>query len=96
VNDRSFFFSNVSDTHTTLRARYRAHPEKAVSRKVARTSSSRVPATDPFHGEVEIGSGYGASLRFGLDRSVGGLHDLPNPGDLLCAALRRARTGRSG
>ena len=48
---------------------------------------------DPFHGEVEIGDGHGASLRFGLDRSVGGLHDAPNPGDLLCAALAACEDG---
>ena len=26
-------------------------------------------------------------MRFGIHRAVGGDHDLPNPGDLLCAAL---------
>jgi uncharacterized OsmC-like protein len=36
---------------------------------------------------VHIGDGYGVSQRLGIDRAVGGDHDLPNPGDLLCAAL---------
>ena len=36
---------------------------------------------------VEIGKGYGISQRLGIDRLVGGDHDLPNPADLLCAAL---------
>jgi len=65
----------------------------ALTRKTARTSAARIPAGDPFHGEVEIGDGHGASLRFGLDRSVGGLHDAPNPGDLLCAALAACEDG---
>lgn len=32
-------------------------------------------------------------MRFGLDRHVGGLHDLPNPGDLLCAAVAACEDG---
>ena len=55
--------------------------------------SVEVPATDPFHGEVEVGSGYGTSLRYGLDRYIGGLHDAPSPGDLLCAALAACADG---
>jgi uncharacterized OsmC-like protein len=81
------------ERHASLRSLYRATPTRALSRKVARTSASDVPATDPFHGEVEVGRGYGSSLRFGLDRAVGGLHDLPNPGDLLCAALAACEDG---
>lgn len=30
---------------------------------------------------------------WGLDRHVGGLHDAPNPGDLLCAALAACEDG---
>jgi uncharacterized OsmC-like protein len=52
-----------------------------------------VASSDPFHGEVEVGDGYGTSLRFGLDRYIGGLHDAPNPGDLLCAALAACQDG---
>jgi uncharacterized OsmC-like protein len=52
-----------------------------------------VSAGDPFHGEVEIGRGYGVKMRFGLDGHVGGLDDLPNPGDLLCAALAACEDG---
>ena len=42
---------------------------------------------DPFHGTVTAGDSPDASWDFGLHRAVGGDHDLPNPGDLLCAAL---------
>jgi uncharacterized OsmC-like protein len=62
-------------------------------RKSVRTSAARVAASDPFHGEVEIGHGYGTSLRFGLDRQIGGLHDAPNPGDPLGAALAACQDG---
>ena len=55
--------------------------------------SARIAADDPFHGEVEIGDGYGSFLDFGLDRYVGGLHDAPNPGDLMCAALATCTDG---
>jgi uncharacterized OsmC-like protein len=79
--------SLVADRQAPLRALYAESPQRARTRKAARTSSASVPASDPFHGEVEVGSGYGASLRFGVDRWIGGLHDAPNPGDLLCAAL---------
>jgi uncharacterized OsmC-like protein len=42
---------------------------------------------DPFHGTVVPNHGSGEGLRFGIHSAVGGDHDLPNPGDLLCAGL---------
>lgn len=43
---------------------------------------------DPFHGTVEPGSrDYGVAWEFGIHEAVGGFHDAPNPGDVLCAAL---------
>ncbi len=85
--------SIVSVRQAPLRRLYADHPREALTTKTARTSAARVPASDPFHGEVEIGEGHGTSLRFGLDRHVGGLHDAPNPGDLLCAALAACADG---
>jgi uncharacterized OsmC-like protein len=79
--------------HRHLRALYGERPEEAISSKWARTSSSRVPAGDPVHGEVEVGRGYGTSLAYALDEKVGGLGDAPNPGDLLCAALAACEDG---
>ncbi len=43
---------------------------------------------DPVHVRGVPGSrDYGVALEVGLHRAVGGLHDAPNPGDLLCLAL---------
>lgn len=86
--------SEVLERQAPLRAEYSRDPKRAVTRKWARASSGNgAPASDPFHGEVEIGDGYGVSIRYGLDRYVGGLHDLPNPGDMLCAALAACMDG---
>jgi uncharacterized OsmC-like protein len=41
---------------------------------------------DPFHGSVVPANASGP-IQFGIHRAVGGDHDLPNPGDLLAAAL---------
>ncbi len=85
--------SLVAEKQAPLRSAYTQDPAQALTRKHALTSASRIPPTDPFHGEVEVGRGYGVSLRYGLDRYVGGLHDLPNPGDILCAALAACQDG---
>ncbi len=85
--------SVVAEKQAPLRSSYTQDPAEALTRKHARTSASRISPTDPFHGEVEIGRGYGTSLQYGLDRYVGGLHDLPNPGDILCAALAACQDG---
>lgn len=84
---------SVAERQRPLRALYADRPEEAVTHKWARTVTSGDPAHDPFHGEVEIGQGYGVSVRYGLDRHIGGLHDRPNPGDLLCAALAACGDG---
>jgi uncharacterized OsmC-like protein len=85
--------SVVARRQAPLRTLYDESPQAALTRKTARTSAARLAASDPFHGEVEVGQGYGTWVRFGLDRHVGGLHDAPNPGDLLCAALAACEDG---
>jgi uncharacterized OsmC-like protein len=85
--------ADVQQRHQQLLAQYREHPLDAVTSKWACTSSELVTPDDPHHGEVEIGRGYGVTFRYGIDRYVGGLHDLPNPGDLLCAALAACLDG---
>jgi uncharacterized OsmC-like protein len=77
--------SLVADRQAPLRRAYLEDPNSAVSTKWAATGAGG--ATDAFHSLVEIGKGYGVSQRLGIDRMVGGDHDLPNPADLLCAAL---------
>jgi uncharacterized OsmC-like protein len=79
--------SVVRSRQAPLKAAFRERPQEALTRKWAATSAREVPVTDPFHGEVEVGAGYGTLVRYGIDHAVGGLHDQPNPGDLLCAAL---------
>lgn len=69
-----------------LRARYRDEPGEALITDRARTTGGA--ALDAFHGEIVPGSeDYGVLWKFGIHRAIGGDHDLPNPGDLLCAAL---------
>lgn len=84
---------DVREVHKDLRALYGERPGEAISSKWARTSSSRIPAGEPLHGEVDVGRGYGVSLDYALDEKVGGLGDGPNPGDLLCAALAACEDG---
>jgi uncharacterized OsmC-like protein len=69
-----------------LRARYKEVPQEALITDRARTRGG--VETDPFHGSVVPGSKeYGIVWPFGVHEAVGGYHDGPNPGDLLCAAL---------
>ncbi len=67
-----------------LRVSYREQPEKALIGKRARTEFRR--DSDALHGTVVPGD-YGVRWSYGIDRAVGGLHDAPNPAEMLCAAL---------
>lgn len=83
--------SAVRERYAQLRKTYEAHPETAMIHKSAHT----VPAdgSDPFHPVVVPDNvaapsrPYRASWRTGIDQAVGGLHDAPNPGEMLCGAL---------
>jgi uncharacterized OsmC-like protein len=77
--------SIVKERQDPLRARYRSAAAEARITDSARTTFDS--GSDPFHGTVVPGEGRGAQWRFGIHRAVGGYHDLPNPGDMLCAAL---------
>jgi uncharacterized OsmC-like protein len=77
--------SMVAERQSALRTTYAASPERANTVKWARTSNGA--AADAIHSLVEVGRGFGVSQRIGIDAAVGGDHDLPNPGDLLCSAL---------
>jgi uncharacterized OsmC-like protein len=68
-----------------LGQRYRAASADAWIRDGARTVYN--PDHDPFHGLVRVGEHDVGEMRFGIHRALGGDHDLPNPGDILCAAL---------
>jgi uncharacterized OsmC-like protein len=77
--------SLVAGRQAPLRHAYLEDPQRALSVKWAATTAGA--GADAFHSVVEIGKGYGVSQRLGIDHKVGGDHDLPNPADLLCAAL---------
>lgn len=74
--------ARLRERQDPLRKQYREAPDEALITDHAVASSA---GADPFHGKVAAGEG--APMAFGIHRAVGGDHDLPNPGDLLCAAL---------
>jgi uncharacterized OsmC-like protein len=69
---------------------YRAEPEVASITDRAQTrakNDASEGALDPLHTWLDVGEGHQMTLPVGLHRAVGGLGDLPVPGDILCAAL---------
>lgn len=68
-----------------LRQQYAKVPADATIFDSAHTLNAC--AGDEFHGSVVPSNNSGEALPFGIHRAVGGDHDLPNPGDLLCSAL---------
>jgi uncharacterized OsmC-like protein len=79
--------SEVGARQAALRRRYEADPGAALVTDRGR-SLDRSPG-DALHGAVVAGAGYERDLAIpvGVHRGVGGLHDAPNPGELLCATL---------
>jgi uncharacterized OsmC-like protein len=75
----------VQQRQNPLREHYRSVPADAWISDGAQTVSAC--GGDPFHGVVVPANGADAPVQFGIHRAVGGFHDNPNPGDLLCAAL---------
>jgi uncharacterized OsmC-like protein len=77
---------DVRSRQDPLRKQYKVSPENARIKDRAITHGGT--GMDPFHGKVVPGSeDHGVEWPFGIHRAVGGFHDLPNPGDLLAAAL---------
>ncbi len=68
-----------------LKARYLQHPEAAMVTDHACTGGTA--PSDPFHSQVAPMDGCDVWVPVGVHAAVGGLHDAPTPGDLLCAAL---------
>lgn len=78
--------STVERRQRPLIERYRQAPGEA--RIIDRARTWGGVGEDPFHGRVVAGpDGHGTEIAFGIHRAVGGDHDAPNPGDLLCAGL---------
>jgi hypothetical protein len=77
--------ASVRGNQAPLRTHYQYSPRSAQVIDHARTAGN--DPTDPFHSRVEPMPGSGVSIPVGVHRAVGGLHDAPTPGDILCAAL---------
>jgi uncharacterized OsmC-like protein len=75
----------VKQRQDPLRERYRTAPDEA--RIIDNAKTVMNGSEDPFHAAVVAGEEHGELWRAGIHRAVGGYHDLPNPGDILCAAL---------
>jgi uncharacterized OsmC-like protein len=75
----------VFEIQKPLRARYKSSPAAALV--TDRASATGAHASDPFHTVVEPMVGCGIRIPVGVHRAIGGPHDAPTPGDLLCAAL---------
>lgn len=77
---------DVRAQRNLLHEHYKEVPEDAWITDRAKTTGG--VAMDPFHGSVVPGSKeYGIVWPFSIHHALGGSHDGPNPGDLLCAAL---------
>jgi len=77
--------SRVAARQRPLRRHFRDAPDDAWITEAAHTAGGA--GMDPFHGEVVAEGAIPARITFGNHRAVGGDHDRPNPGNLLCAAL---------
>lgn len=88
TEETSYPMDNVDarDRQLPLYSQYKETPEAATI--TDRAVATDGVETDPFHGTVEPGSqDYGVAWSYGVHEAIGGFHDAPNPGDLLCAAL---------
>lgn len=77
--------ASVRKSQAPLRTQYQNSPTAALVTDHAKTAGN--DPGDPFHSTVEPRLGSGVSIPVGVHRAVGGLHDAPTPGDILCAAL---------
>lgn len=70
-----------------LRSQYVTDPGEAWITDSAATSCHEVDTAQAIHGQVTFGDGTPATLNTGIRRAIGGNSDLPNPGEILAAAL---------
>lgn len=77
--------TSVNQAQLPLRHSYEATPELAMVTDHARTCG--LSPDDPFHTRVEPMDGCGMVVPIGTHAALGGPHDAPTPGDMLCAAL---------
>ncbi len=77
--------STVWRNQKPLYEEYKSKPELAKITDVAWIKSDNL--NDPFHTKVMLNDELNYAIPVGCHRAVGGLHDFPNPGDLLAASL---------
>lgn len=77
--------SIVKERQQALMAQYVVNPKAAWITDVAVIEGKNLD--DPFHTSVSINDELTVDFPIGVHRAVGGHHDFPNSGDLLCAAL---------
>lgn len=77
--------SEVYQRQMALNKVYVADPEKALIVDSAVVIGKNL--SDPFRTEVLINPELKVPMTVGVHRAVGGDHDFPNPGDMLCATL---------
>ncbi len=77
--------SKVLERQKPLMASYVVTPEKAWVTDMATVEGKHL--NDPFHTKVTVNEELQYPFPIGVHRAVGGLHDAPNPGDILCTAL---------
>lgn len=77
--------NRVFEAQSPLRRQYKETPSAALVTDHARTGG--IDPADPFHTRVEPMDGCGVVVPVAVHRALGGLHDAPTPGDMLCAAL---------
>ena len=76
---------NLQRIQQPLREQYKTIPDSAMVVDQAQTSG--IDPTDPFHFSVQPMADSNLEIPIGVHHAVGGLHDAPTPGDILCAAL---------
>jgi len=77
--------ANVFEIQVPLRRCYKSDPKAALVTDRALTQGGSVD--DPFHSMVMPMPRSGTAIPVGVHRVLGGLHDAPTPGDILCAAF---------
>ncbi len=77
--------SVVYQRHLPLIEAYTKNPELALITDKAEVIGENLG--DPFRTKVSINEEMKVPFQIGVHRAIGGDHDFPNPGDLLCATL---------
>lgn len=77
--------SVVHQRHLILHEKYQKNPGSAWITDAAEVVG--INLSDPFRTSVSINDKMKVPFKIGVHKAVGGDHDFPNPGDLLCASL---------